>query len=103
MDIYVGNLSYDTTEKTLRDAFAAHGAVAKVKIPIDFNTGQPKGFAFVTMDDWKEGNAAIKALDGADVDGRPIRVNQAREREQRPAGGPGGGGGGGYGQKRGRY
>lgn len=98
MDIYVGNLPFEATEQQLQELFAPHGAVAKVKLVEDFNTGQPRGFAFVTMEDWKEAQQAIKALDGQDFGGRPLKVNQAREREQRPAGGGGGGprsGGGG--------
>lgn len=95
MDIYVGNIPFDTTEQDLQALFSPHGTVAKVKIVEDFNTGQPRGFAFVTMEDWKEAQNAIKELDGHEVGGRPMKVNQAREREQRPSGGGGGGFGGG--------
>ena len=109
MDIYVGNLPFETTEQQVQDLFSPHGTVAKVKLVEDFNTGQPRGFGFVTMEDWKEAQQAIKELDGQDFQGRPLKVNQAREREQRPGGGGGGGfrgnsrpgGGFGGGQRRG--
>ncbi|MCH8474598.1 MAG: RNA-binding protein [Opitutales bacterium] len=94
MDIYVGNLPFKTSEDALRDAFAQHGTVGNVKIISDFETGRSKGFAFVTMDDADEANNAIEALDGADFEGRPLKVNQARERTERRPGGGGGGGGG---------
>ena len=93
MDIYVGNLPYDIDEQTVIDAFAAHGSVPRINMITDRETGRPKGFGFVTMDDWKEAQAAIKALDGADIGGRAARVNQAEKRN-----GPGGGGGGGGGR-----
>ena len=95
MDIYVGNLSYDLDEQSLREAFEAHGQVENVKIVIDFDTGRSKGFGFVTMNNDDEGDAAIRALDGENVSGRNLKVNQARERESRPPRGGGGGGGGG--------
>ena len=96
MDIYVGNLPYDIDEQTVIDAFAAYGSVARIKMITDRETGRPKGFGFVTMDDWKEAQAAIKALDGTEIGGRATRVNQAEKRD-----GPGGGGGGGRGGNRG--
>ncbi len=94
MDIYVGNLPYDIDEQVVIDAFAEYGSVARIKMISDRETGRPKGFGFVTMDDWKEAQAAIKALDGAEIGGRPARVNQAERK-----GGPGGGGGGGGGYR----
>ena len=94
MNIYVGNLSYGLTEDALRQAFAAHGTVDSARIIKDRDTGQSKGFGFVEMPNQQEGEAAIKELDGADLGGRKIRVNEARPRE----GGPGGGGGGGGGR-----
>lgn len=97
MNIYVGNLSYSLTEEALRDAFAAHGAVESARIIKDRDTGQSKGFGFVEMPNQQEGEAAIKELDGADLGGRKIRVNEARPREGGPGGGgrgPRGGGGG---------
>ena len=90
MNIYVGNLSYGLTEEALRAAFAAHGQVDSARIIKDRETGQSKGFGFVEMPNQGEAEAAIKELDGADLGGRKIRVNEARPRE----GGPGGGGGG---------
>ena len=95
MEIYVGNLSYQTGEASLQTEFAAFGTVDKVSIIQDKFTGQSKGFAFVSMPNVGEANAAIEALNGKDVDGRPLTVNQARPREDRSFGG--GGGGGGYG------
>ncbi len=89
MNIYVGNLAYGLTEEAMRDAFAAHGQVESARIIKDRETGQSKGFGFVEMPNQAEGEKAIKVLDGADLAGRKIRVNEARPRE----GGPGGGGG----------
>ena len=84
MDIYVGNLPYDIDEQTITSMFAEHGKVDNVKIVMDRYTGQSKGFGFVSMGDWKEAQNAIKALDGEDLGGRPLKVNQARQREDRP-------------------
>ncbi len=99
MNIYVGNLPYSTTEDDLREIFEAHGEVDRVKIINDRDTGRSKGFAFVEMSDDTAGQQAIEALNEADFGGRPLKVNEARPREERPAGGGGGGyggGGGGY-------
>jgi len=94
MDIYVGNMSYNTDENALRNLFSAHGNVGSIKILTDRETGESRGVAFISMDDWKEANAAIKALDGAEVDGRGLRVNKAEPKgERRPSGGGFGGGG----------
>ena len=93
--LFVGNLSYDSTESSLRDAFSASGTVTDVHIMTDRDTGRSRGFGFVEMSTDDEANAAMESLDGSMVDGRPIRVNEARERQ--PRGGGGGGGGGGYG------
>lgn len=88
MDIYVGNLPYSMDEQTLSNAFAEHGAVERVKIIEDRETGRSKGFAFVTMSDFKDAQNAIKAMNNVEMEGRPIKVNQARPREDRaPAGG----------------
>lgn len=97
--IYVGNLSWDTTEETLRAAFAADGRnVKEVNIMTDRDTGRPRGFAFVEMASGQDAQNAITALDGAELDGRNIKVNEAQERQPRAGGGGGGGGGrGGYG------
>jgi hypothetical protein len=97
MEIYVGNLAYETTEAALTTEFGAYGSVDKVSIIMDKFTGRSKGFAFVSMPNVGEANAAIEAINGKDVDGRPLTVNQARPREERPYAGGGGGGGGGYG------
>jgi RNA recognition motif-containing protein len=96
--LYVGNLSFNTTENDLQDAFAAHGTVTSVDLIMDKMSGRSRGFAFVTMDTPESAKAAIAALHGAQLDGRPLTVNEARPREERPfRGGGGGGGGGGYG------
>jgi RNA recognition motif-containing protein len=94
--LYVGNLSWDTTQDTLRAAFEADGrSVKEVTIMTDRDTGRPRGFGFVEMSSKNDADAAIQALDGANLDGRQIKVNEARERTPRSGGG--GGGGGGYG------
>ena len=92
MDIFVGNLPYDVDETAIEEVFSAHGTVSNVKLLTDRDSGSSRGIAFVTMDDLKEAQAAIKAMDGEEIGGRAIKVNQAREREQ--GGRPGGGGGG---------
>ena len=93
MNLYVGNMSFSTTEDTLREAFAQYGTVTKVQLIMDRETGRPRGFAFVEMSDGAD--AAIQALNGAQLDGRPLTVNEAKPREDRgPRGGGGGGGGG---------
>jgi RNA recognition motif-containing protein len=91
MKLYVGNISFDTNEGTLRDAFAAHGEVEDVAVITDRDTGRPRGFAFVTMRDDSAARAAIDALNGKELDGRTLNVNEARAKT---AGGGGGGGGG---------
>ncbi len=95
MKMYVGNLSFGTTKQDLEALFGAHGAVTDVHLPSDRETGRPRGFAFVTMDSREAMEAAIKQLDGQNVDGRTIKVNEAQPREERGGGGYGGGGGGG--------
>src|ERR1700685_1489480 len=95
--LYVGNLSYNTTENQLQDLFAAHGTVTEVDLIMDKFSGRPRGFAFVTMEAKEAAEAAVKALNGHEVDGRALTVNEARPREDRPPrSGGGGGGGGGY-------
>jgi RNA recognition motif-containing protein len=99
MDIYVGNLPYTATEGDVSDLFAAYGPVERVKIITDRETGQSKGFAFVTLGDQSQLNAAVEALNDYDFNGRPLRVNASEPKESRPGGGGGyggGGGGGGY-------
>lgn len=92
MSIYVGNLSYDATQEDINAVFAEYGAVARVHLPTDRETGRPRGFAFVEMSSEDEETAAIEALDGAEWMGRDLRVNKARPREERGGGGGGGGG-----------
>ncbi len=96
MKIYVGNLNFSTTEEDLREAFAAHGDVEEAAIVTDRDTGRPRGFGFVTMSDDNQARAAIEALNGQDLDGRPLNVNEARPK---PGGARGGGGGGGGGRR----
>jgi cold-inducible RNA-binding protein len=95
--LFVGNLSFDTTENDLQDAFAAHGSVLEVNIPQDRMTNKPRGFGFVTMSSQQEATAAVAALNGTDLHGRALTVNEARPREERGGGGGGGYGGGGRG------
>ncbi|HET8938089.1 MAG TPA: RNA-binding protein [Polyangiales bacterium] len=92
--LYVGNLSFQATEDTLREAFASCGEVTDVHIVQDRDTGRSRGFAFVTMSTDAEARAAIEKLDGTSLDGRALRVNEAEERQNRGGGGGGGGGGG---------
>ncbi|MCC7066425.1 MAG: RNA-binding protein [Planctomycetes bacterium] len=96
--LYVGNLSFQTTEDSLRAAFEGDGRqVTDVKIMLDRDTGRSRGFAFVEMATEQDAQGAIQALNGADVDGRPLRVNEAQPRQEGGRGGFGGGGGGGGG------
>jgi RNA recognition motif-containing protein len=112
--LFVGNLSFQTTENDLNDAFAAHGTVTEANLMMDRTTNRSRGFAFVTMSTDEEAQKAIEAMNGTDLGGRSITVNIAKPREERPAGGrreygSGGSGGGGYrgsgggGGGRGRY
>ena len=94
MNIYVGNLAYRTTEDDLRQQFERFGAVGRVDIISDRETGRSKGFGFVEMPNSDEANAAIRELDGASVGERTLKVNEARERAPRGHGGGFGGGGG---------
>jgi len=103
MNIFVGNLSFQTTQDELHSAFAQYGNVDRVNIVTDRDTGQARGFAFVEMPDQREAETAISQLNGAELNGRAMNVNEARPK---PAGGGGGGfrreggGGGGGGQRR---
>jgi len=83
MNIYVGNLSYGMSEDELRQAFSAHGEVSSAKILMDRETGRSRGFGFVEMPNQSEAEAAIAQLNGKDVGGRPLRINEARPREKR--------------------
>ena len=102
-NLYVGNMSFSTTEDQLRELFARYGTVTKVQLITDRETGRPRGFAFVEMSDG--GDQAIAALNGAQLDGRALTVNEAKPREDRGGGGGRGGygGGGGGGGGRGGY
>lgn len=102
MDIYVGNLAYATSDEDLRGFFAAYGSVTSARVCVDRMTGRSKGFGFVEMPNKDEGQAAINAMNGREVDGRALRVNESQPKpreERRGGGGFGGGGfgGGGYG------
>lgn len=94
MRIYVGNMSFSTSEQSLRSEFEKHGAVDDVTIVTDRETGRPRGFAFVNMPNATEGQAAMEAINGTELDGRTLNVSEARPRKD--AGGGGGRGGGGY-------
>jgi cold-inducible RNA-binding protein len=105
-NIFVGNLAYQTTETELESAFAPYGAIERVSIVRDRDTGQPRGFAFVEMTNAQEAQKAIEGLNGAELGGRAINVNEARPREERGGGnrfgggGRGGNRGGGFGGRR---
>jgi cold-inducible RNA-binding protein len=87
MKLYVGNLSFSTSESALRDLFSAHGTVTDVHLVTDRASGRPRGFAFVTMGSRQEGQAAIDALEGHSIDGRNLTVNEARPKNDDRAGG----------------
>jgi RNA recognition motif-containing protein len=93
--LYVGNLPYSATEQALSAKFAEHGKVESAKLITDRDTGQSKGFGFIEMGTDSEAHAAIAALNGADYDGRPMKVNEAKPQEKRTGGGGRGGFGGG--------
>ncbi len=95
--MYVGNLPFDASEADIRELFSVHGQVNEVFVVMDRESGRPRGFAFVTMNDREGMDAAIRELDGKDFNGRNLNVNEARPREERPSFGGGGGGGGGRG------
>src|SRR5215469_11258431 len=95
--LYVGNLSFSSTNETVREAFSRIGEVTDVHIVTDRTSGQSRGFGFVTMGTPAEAQKAIEAMNGATLDGRPLRVNEAEERPQRGGFGGGGGHGGGGG------
>jgi RNA recognition motif-containing protein len=94
--LYVGNLPFSTTEEQLRDLFEQHGRTQSVNVITDRETGRSRGFGFVEFETPESAQAALEALDGKEIEGRPLRVNEAHERQSR------GGGGGGYGGRRGR-
>src|SRR5262245_63102244 len=84
MKLYVGNLSFETTENDLQDLFEQHAAVNEVHLMMDRMTGKSRGFAFVTMNDGEQANAAMSSLNGREFNGRPLTVNEARPRAERP-------------------
>ncbi len=84
MNIYVGNLPYSLTDDELREAFAAFGEVKSAKVIMDRETGRSKGFGFVEMDDTSQAEEAVRVLNGHDLKGRPLRVSEARPRQDRP-------------------
>ena len=97
-NLYVGNMAFSTTEATLRELFSQYGTVTKTQLVMDRETGRPRGFAFIEMSDG--GDQAIAALNGSQVDGRALTVNEAKPKGDRPRSGGGGGyGGGGGGQR----
>jgi len=83
MKLYVGNLSFETTENDLQDLFEQHGTVSEVNLMMDKMTGKSRGFAFITMNDGTQASAAMSALNGKDLNGRALNVNEARPREER--------------------
>jgi cold-inducible RNA-binding protein len=103
--LFVGGLAWATTDDGLQDAFAKFGEITEAKVIQDRDTGRSRGFGFVTFVEGGDADEAIQAMDGADLDGRPIKVNEAQDRPSRPGGGGGdrggrGGGGGGGGRER---
>jgi len=96
-NLYVGNLPHSITETELRNLFEAHGAVDKVSLVTDRDTGRARGFGFVEMTDAAAADKAIAALNGTEVGGRTLTINEARPKADRPRGGGGGGGGRGFG------
>lgn len=105
MDIYVGNLAYSTTDDSLQQLFAEYGAVTSARVCIDRMSGRSKGFGFVEMPNASEAQAAIDAMNGREIDGRALRVNESQPKpreERRSFGGGNGGGGGGGGRDRDR-
>ncbi|HBM78744.1 MAG TPA: RNA-binding protein [Verrucomicrobiales bacterium] len=105
MKLYVGNLPFSATEDEIRSMFEDFGGAVDLHIPLDRETGRPRGFAFVTLSSKEQGEAAIGSLDGKDMGGRALRISEAQERAPRGGGGGGGGGGnwggGGGGDRRG--
>ena len=92
-NLYVGNLPHSTTEAELRNLFEAHGAVEKITLVIDRDTGRSRGFGFVEMTNASEADKAIATLNGTDLGGRTLTINEAKPKSERPRGGFGGGGG----------
>ena len=97
MKLYLGNLPFSASDEDIREAFAAYGTIEDLFIPLDRETNRPRGFAFITLADDDLARKAIEEMDGADLQGRNLRVNEAEERRPQQNRGGGGGGGGGYG------
>ena len=97
--LFVGNLAFTTTENDLQDTFAAHGVVTEANLMMDRTTGRPRGFAFITMASAEDAQKAISAMNGADLGGRSLTVNEARPREERAGGGREGAGRSNYGRR----
>jgi RNA recognition motif-containing protein len=95
MDIYVGNLAYEVQDEDLNEAFGAHGEVESARVIMDRESGRSRGFGFVKMPNREEAEAAVEALNDSELQGRPLRVREAEERQPRSGGGGFGGGGGG--------
>jgi RNA recognition motif-containing protein len=95
--LYVGNLPFSSTEEELRELFERHGSVESVSVITDRETGRPRGFAFVEMSEPSAASDAIRALDGTQLGGRALKVNEAQDKAR--SGGGGGGGGGGFGRR----
>ena len=92
--LFVGNLSFNATQEQLQEMFGAHGTVVEVDVIKDKSSGRPRGFAFVSMETKEAADATVQALNGKEIDGRALTVNEARPREERPPRSGGGGGGG---------
>ena len=101
--LFVGGLSWDTTDDGLRQAFASHGEISEAKVITDRDSGRSRGFGFVTFDQDEEGKTAISKMDGTNLDGKTIKVNEAQERSPRGGDRSGGGFGGGRGGGRNRW
>lgn len=101
--LYVGNLPFAVDDEALRQMFEEHGQVTSANVITDRDTGRSRGFGFVEISGDDDADAAIKAMDGHAIEGRPLKVNEARPREDRRPRGGGGGGGGGYGRDRGGW
>lgn len=104
MKLYLGNLPFSASDEDIREAFSAYGTIEDLFIPLDRETNRPRGFAFITLADDDQARKAIEELDGSDLMGRNLRVNEAEERrpqQNRGGGGGGGGYGGGGGDRRG--
>ncbi|HXZ37985.1 MAG TPA: RNA-binding protein [Thermodesulfobacteriota bacterium] len=95
--LFVGGLSWDTTDDGLKNAFAAHGEITEAKVITDRDTGRSRGFGFVTFTQDEDAKTAIAKMDGTSLDGKTIKVNEAQEKSPRGGGRPGGGRGGGFG------